>query len=338
MTPPAANDSTDTSAASETGVFFTLRAALGGLLMGLANLVPGVSGGTMLLATGVYPTFINAVAEITTLRFRRRSVIALGVIAATAAAAILLLAGPTKDVVVSHRWIMYSLFIGLTLGGVPLVWRLARPASPGMFAGAGVAFVLMVLMAFAGTPAEGGDNPRYLLLFLSGLAGASAMILPGISGGYLLLLLGQYVPILTAIDNLKQGLRGSDMDLVLEAMKVAIPVGIGVVAGVVGVSNLLRWLLRRHRNATLGALLGLLLGAVVGLWPFQEGVAPVPGDTLKGTVVTVENLAEFEPDDWEVRRFSPTGAQAGASAGLIVAGFLATILINRMGGKRSREI
>jgi putative membrane protein len=74
-----------------------LRGSLGGVLMGLANLVPGISGGTMLLATGVYPAFISGIAEVTTLRFRTRSVVLLGAVAASAAAAILLLAGATSS-------------------------------------------------------------------------------------------------------------------------------------------------------------------------------------------------------------------------------------------------
>ena len=109
-----------------------IRSAIGGTLMGLANLVPGISGGTMLLAAGVYPGFISAIAEITTLRFRPRSIATLGAVVASAALAILLLAGTVKALVEDHRWVMYSLFIGLTLGGLPLVWRLARPATTGV--------------------------------------------------------------------------------------------------------------------------------------------------------------------------------------------------------------
>ena len=78
--------------------------------MGLANLVPGISGGTMLLITGVYPGFIGAIAEITTLRWRWSSVVLLGTIGGAAVLAILLLAGPTKTLVITHRWVMYSLF------------------------------------------------------------------------------------------------------------------------------------------------------------------------------------------------------------------------------------
>lgn len=316
-----------------------LRGAIGGLLMGLANLVPGISGGTMLLATGVYPEFIGAVAEISTFRFRSRSLVLLASVVGLAGTAILLFAGPAKNMVVDHRWMMYSLFIGLTLGGVPIVWRLARPLDAKVVCGAVAGMGLMVAMALT-DPAGGGDGGgATFLLFIAGMAGASAMILPGVSGGYLLLLLGQYLPILGAIDKLKQGLLGPslDYDLILEGLEVAIPVGLGLVAGVVGVSNLLRWALRRHRKPTLGVLLGLLLGAALGLWPFQETTTPEPGQTIRGLVVTEENLSGIEREHWPTRQFRPSLAQLGTAFGLVAAGFAATTLIGQL-DRRDRSL
>jgi putative membrane protein len=316
-----------------------LRGALGGTLMGLANLVPGISGGTMLLAAGVYPGFIAAIAEVTTLRFKLRSVLLLGTIVATAALGILLLAGTVKTLVVEHRWMMYSLFIGLTLGGVPLVWRMARPVSPSVAIGAAVAFGLMVAMALTGTGVSAHGARNALLIFLAGVAASSAMILPGVSGGYLLLLLGQYESILGTVDQLKVGLLGDgagaapDFALILDAMHVVIPLGLGVVAGVVGVSNLLRWLLHRYEKATLGALLGLLFGAVVGLWPFQQARAPQVGDVIKGQVVSVESASDFEPDDWPVRFFEPTPMESATSIGLVGLGLAATLRISSISGR-----
>jgi putative membrane protein len=315
-----------------------VRGAIGGTLMGLANLVPGISGGTMLLAAGIYPAFIAAIAEVTTLRFRARSLVLLGTVAATAAVAILLLAGNVKGLVENHRWVMYSLFIGLTLGGVPLVWRMARPASFGVGAGALGAFSVMLVMAFVGVGGSGGDSANLVLVFLSGLAASAAMILPGVSGGYLLLLLRQYEPILGTVDQLKRGLIGEpgssfapDLSLILDAMWVVIPLGIGVVAGVVGVSNLLRWLLERYAKPTLGALLGLLLGAVVGLWPFQEARPPEPGEIVRGRLVTRENAASIDPKHWPVTSFEPTAGEVGGSLGLVLLGLGGTLAIGRLG-------
>jgi putative membrane protein len=176
------------------------------------------------------------------------------------------------------------------------------------------------------------------LLFVAGLAGASAMILPGVSGGYLLLVLGQYIPILSAIDDLKQGLLasgGPDMALTLSAVEVCVPVGLGVIAGVIGVSNLIRWLLRRFEKTTLGLLLGLLLGAVLGLWPFQQGVPPAVGAVVKGRVMTRELIGELEPKDYPLERFSPSGAQIGMALGLLVAGFGIAQGVARVGRSES---
>ena len=327
--------STETDDAPLTAL--AVRGGLGGVLMGLANLVPGISGGTMLLAAGVYPAFIRAIAELTTLRFRTRSILLLGVVAVAAAAAILLLAGPTRALVVERRWVMYSLFIGLTLGGLPLVWRLARPATPALAGGAGAGFALMLVMAFSPGVSSASTGADTSLLALSGMAGAGAMILPGVSGGYLLLLLGQYLPILAAIDKLKLallGLRGDaglDTALLAESLAVVVPVGIGVVVGIVGISNLLRWTLDRFPKATLGVLLGLLLGAVAGLWPFQHGVPPALGEIFNGQPLTQETLAELDREDWPLVRFAPSPGQAGGSLALILLGLAVTLAVDGVG-------
>jgi putative membrane protein len=332
-----APEETPTSTNDEPLVALGIRGALGGLLMGLANLVPGISGGTMLLAAGVYPGFIQAIAEVTTLKFKLRSLVLLAAIAGTAVLGILLLAGLMRSLVMEQRWVMYSIFIGLTLGGVPLVWKLARPASPGVVLGAIAAFAGMVVMQLGfGSDAAGGSAST-LFLVLSGLAGASAMILPGVSGGYLLLLLGQYEVILGAIDTLKQGLVGRDVGLITESLTVVIPVGIGVVIGIVGVSNLLKWLLSRFEKPTLGTLLGLLFGAVVGLWPFQQPIEPVPGEVFEGVVLTAEAIAQLDVKDFALQRFDPSGGQAATALALVALGIGTTALVARVGSGGGEE-
>ncbi len=315
-------------------VAFVPKGLLGGTLMGLANLVPGISGGTMLLAAGVYPAFIDSIAQVTTLRLARRPLVVLAVIGGAAVASIGLLAGPTRALVISQRPLMYSFFIGLTLGGLPLVWRLARPATRSVWLGAAGAFALMVWMALG--PDSGGSGGRSVpLLVLSGLAGASAMILPGISGGYLLLLLGQYEEILGAIDDLKRGLIGGsglDVALILEAAQVVVPVGVGIVVGVVAVSNALKWLLARYEKATLGVLLGLLLGAVIGLYPFQEPVPPEPGFELHGRPVPAAELADVPREDWPLARFEPQPSEVATATAVAGLGWLLTFAIARVGG------
>src|SRR6056297_1162721 len=308
------------------------RAVLGGILMGLANLVPGVSGGTMLLAAGVYTIFIGAVADLTALRFRSRSVLVVVMVAGSAALGILLLAGPIKELVVGYRWIAYSLFIGLTLGGVPVLKRVIGPTTRSVLWGALAGFAGMAALAWLqqyGSAGAGASDSNWVMMLLAGLAGASAMILPGISGGYLLLILGQYIPILSAIDAFKQALRSANLSAAGEiGLSVILPVGIGLVIGVAGVSNLLKLLLARYRHATLGVLIGLLLGAVVGLWPFQEGVRPEPGEMHKGRTLTTAQIEELSAEDYPTSFFTPTPGQVGAALLLIGAGFAATYAIS----------
>ncbi len=319
-----------------------VRGAFAGVLMGLANLVPGISGGTMLLAAGMYPRFIAAIAEFTTFRFRPASMAAFGSIACAAALAILLLAGVVKNLVVDHRWIMYSLFIGLTLGGVPVVWKMIRGLTPGVLAGAVVGFVGMAALALlqgSGAGAEGAtggmDRSSFLFMFVAGIAGASAMILPGVSGGYLLLVLGVYVPILAGVDAFKEALKAMDVAAAMEpAMQVVLPVGLGVVTGVVAVSHLLKWVLARFERVTLGVLLGLLVGAVVGLWPFQEGVTPQVGTVIKGEVMTAETVAALDKEDYPTTYFTPTTGQVAGSIALIAAGFVVTLVVARLGREK----
>ncbi len=314
-----------------------LRGVLGGVLMGLANLVPGISGGTMLLAAGVYPQFIGGIAEVTTLRFRVKTLSLLAAVGGAALVAIIALAGVVKGLVIDHRWVMFSLFIGLTLGGVPVVWRLLRPATTAAAAGCAGGVALMALMALMqpGAAATGAGERAYLMLFLAGVGGASAMILPGISGGYILLILGQYLTILGAVADTKTALTaagGPQWDQLTKALHVFVPVGLGIVVGVVVISNLVKVLLERFQKPTLGLLLGLLLGAVLGLWPFQQGVAPVPGDVIKGRVMTAEAIATLDPKDFPLESFTPSGGQWAAAAGLIMGGFLLTQAVAFVGG------
>ncbi len=317
-----------------------VRGTAGGVLMGLANLVPGISGGTMLLAAGVYPDFIDAVADLTRFRFRPRPALMLACIVGGMIAAIVGLAGPMSHLVIDHRWIMYSLFIGLTLGGVPILWPMVRPLRPPVVvlavSGIGV-MAAMALLVPGGASAGGGAMHPTVMYVAAGLAASSAMVLPGVSGGYLLLVLGQYVAILTAVATLKDGIRAGDWSIAADSLSVLVPVGLGAVVGVAFVSNLVRVLLDRWRRATVSVLLGLLLGAVIGIWPFQEGRAPEVGSPFRGdTVVLVEGELvmehagrPIEPQDYETAFFAPTGLQMIGALALIAVGFAATTGVAR---------
>ncbi len=333
----------DTQAATEGSLPLAVRSLVGGLLMGLANLVPGISGGTMLLAAGIYPQIIEGIAEVTTLRFHRRSLLVLSCVIGAALVAIVAFAGPIRNLVVHHRWVMYSLFIGLTLGGVPVVWSLIGRRTGATWIGALCGFCCMAALAWVQTSGLGedtGDQQGFVLFLIAGAAGASAMILPGVSGGYLLLVLGTYVPILSAIDHFKELLKNSgqnaDWSPVIE---IILPVGIGVVVGVVVVSNILRLVLARYEKATLGVLLGLLIGAVVGLWPYQQGHEPQVGEVFRGRVVTADHLEKIreKPHRYPTQTFAPSSGQVVGAIGLVMIGFAATAAIARFGSGRGQR-
>ena len=312
------------------------RGAFGGVLMGLANLVPGISGGTMLLAAGVFRAFITAIAEVTSFTFRTRSIVLLGSVIGAALLAFLLGAGLLKGLVLNHRWVMYSIFIGLTFGGVPMVWGLVKAADATRrvptWIGAALGFAGLAVVALT-AGSDGAQQSNALLFVIAGMCGAAAMVLPGVSGAYLLLVLGQYVPILASVDRVKEAIAVRDVSAVLAEWTVVVPVGVGVVVGLVGVSNLLKWMLRRFEPLTLGLLLGLLVGSVLGLYPFREAVSPHVGDTFKGQVVTEASLPGVAADqqDWPLQAFRPSAMQVVASLGLMVLGFLITAGVARLG-------
>ena len=313
---------------------FIGRLAIGGILMGLANLVPGISGGTMLLAAGVYPAFVESVAAATTLARRLRPWLVLACVGVPAVIAIGLLAGAVRDGVLEHRWIAYSLFIGLTLGGAPTLWAMLRPIPPRAVVAAIVAFAGMVALALMQetqpATSDGGGGLGGLLL--AGFAGSAAMVLPGVSGGYLLLVLGQYVAVLDAIDAFKIAVRSGELAAVIDAAWPLAAIGVGVLLGIILVSNIVRWLLERYRAITLGVLLGLLLGAVAGLWPFRAAVLPEVGSVVRGEVITTLEAAEaVELKYRPTEVYAPSSGRLIGAVGLALVGGLASIMLGRFG-------
>lgn len=316
-----------------------IRSLLGGGLMGLANLVPGISGGTMLVACGIYTRFIDAISDVTRLRLTKANILMLACVVGGAVVAIGGLAAVIQWSLVNHRWVMFSLFIGLTLGGIPILWAMAKPLSKSvLFGGIAGALIMagLVYLQESGTGSGGLSGPFGLII--GGAAAASAMILPGVSGAFLLLLLGQYETIITAIKDTINALKDADVGALMDQMSVVIPVGIGVVVGVVVVSNVLKWVLHRYERATLGVLLGLIIAAPAGLYPFRTGVVPQLGDTVKGELVTSENLDDMQSadnaKDWDQQTFAPNAGQIAGSLGIIVLGFGITIGIARLGRER----
>ena len=234
------------------------KTAIGGVLMGIANLIPGVSGGTMVLAVGLYNEFIDAVADLTAFRFSRRRIVFLGVLGGCAAVSIKGLAPVILYLLFHYDSAMYALFIGMTLGGAPILARSLGRISLSNIVAVACGLAVMVAVVLARDRAAVPQSTAVDVL--AGLVAATTMVLPGISGSYMLLIMDQYERIVAAVRDLN--------------FAIIVPVGIGAVAGVVLLSNILKLLLHRFERATIGFLLGMLLGSVIGLWPFGR----IPSD------------------------------------------------------------
>jgi len=182
-----------------------------------------------------------------------------------------------------HTSAMFSLFIGLTLGGAPLLFRMIGRITPSVVIGMLVGLAAMTAIAVhheeppdKAAIRESVAAGRYVIVpmvardILAGAVAISAMVLPGISGAYMLLVLGRYEAVLSAIDLAKRSVLslGRDGDILL-ALRVIIPIAIGTILGLVALTNLLKWLLHHREKPTLGVLQGILLGSVIGLWPFD---------------------------------------------------------------------
>lgn len=292
------------------------KVVLGGFLMGLANLVPGVSGGTMILAMGLYDRFIQTIAAVTRLKLSKSVLLFCGLLALGLVVAVLGLSGPAVWLVTEHRWIAYSLFVGMTLGGVPALMGQVRAGGVGAIAGAVFGFAAMVGLAFflAETPLQ-HTKPVFVG---AGATAAASMILPGVSGSYLLLIFGLY-------DVVIGSLRPSELlENTSESLAIVIPVILGAGLGIAVIANVLKLVLKRYPGPSHGVLLGLLLGSVVGLWPFQEAVHPAlaSSDSLNaiaalndGTPVA-DILAESPELEWDAARAEELGREyAGLSKG-----------------------
>jgi len=329
------------------------RIVTGGFLMGVANLVPGVSGGTMILAIGLYDRFIEAVARATSLRWTRASIGFLVLLVLGAGVAVLSLSAPAVWLVTEHRWVAYSLFVGMTMGGAPLLWKSLRPLSAASATAFLASLVGMVWVArgLADSPLQQG----FLTFLAVGSLAAASMILPGISGSYILLIFGMY-------DVVVGSLRPRELlEAPLASLSILVPVGIGVALGIGLLSNVLKLVLSRYERPAHAALLGLLLGSVAGLYPFQDAVHEdlVSKDRIEAVVLALEGAdgATIEQETGvtlaeadlarlnaayagrtkrelkllalELETYPPGPTRVAVSLALLVGGFLFTRMLGR---------
>lgn len=232
--------------------------------MGAADAVPGVSGGTMALVLGIYEQLLDAITSIDKRSIRsfltgRWSAFSgqvpwrfVATLLVGIAAAVLTVARILETVLETNPDLLFAFFFGLVAASVWVVGRkLAWSPLIATLVVAGAAIGAIVVSLSA---AEGRSDP--VSLFLSGAVAICAMILPGISGAFILLLLGQYATILAAVN---------DRDLSTIAL-----VGGGAVIGLLLFARVLRRLLNRWHDATLSVLVGFMAGSLLKIWPWRE--------------------------------------------------------------------
>lgn len=242
------------------------RLVLTGFAMGAADIVPGVSGGTMAFILGVYKDLINAIKSFNVgairllLAFRLnalmdhvsfRFLLALG---AGLLSAILLLSSFLSETMdnPAGRILLFAFFFGLVLAsiltiGVKVRWGMAPAVA--LIAGTAAAFVIVNVV-----PAEADHSAPFL--FVSGMIAITAMILPGISGSFMLLILGQYDYVLTAVSN--------------RDLPPVIIVGMGAIVGIIAFSRVLSYLLANYYNRTVALLVGFMAGSLWKIYPWKQ--------------------------------------------------------------------
>jgi putative membrane protein len=298
-----------------------------GFLMGGADIIPGVSGGTVALILGIYERLVNAISrfDLTFLGHVRKGEVAaaarhidlvfLGTLLLGIGIGVVGLGGLMHYLLEEQLQYTFGAFFGLILASS---WHVARiidrwnvQRAGYMVVGAVGAFFLVALPVFDKPP----DSVWYILA--CGCVSICAMILPGISGAFILLILGAYSELTGAIDEIKHGRIGGDVPLTLAAFAV------GATIGILSFTKFLKWLLQRYEPATMAVLCGFMIGSLRKIWPFKFDLNPEE---------TKFKLKEFRNEwpDW-------SAGDVWATIGLAVVAFGFVLLLERFGAAGSHS-
>ena len=248
-----------------------------GIAMGAANIIPGVSGGTIALITGIFEELIDSIKS---LNLKAAKLLFTGkfkefakyinlnfliFVFSGVGVSIFSLAKLLDFLFKNYNVWVWAYFFGLILASVYFVAKTINKWNASVILsfiiGTAIAITITVL-----TPASQNDNIFYL--FICGIVAVISMILPGLSGSFVLILMGNYQ--LVMIDAV------SDLNL-----KVLIPLMIGAVAGLISFSHILSWIFKKFKNQTLATLAGFILGSLGILWPWKDEITQTFGDKIK---------------------------------------------------------
>ena len=258
---------------------------LRGMVIGVANIIPGVSGGTMMVSMGIYDTLIHCITHL--FKEFKKSVKTLLPYAVGMLAGILALASVINWGLENHPLPTNTLFIGLILGGLgPLLKKIEVKK---INAAAVIAFIaLFALIIWMGVQRkdsiQNADaiemNALQMLLMVGiGMVASATMIIPGVSGSLVLMLLGYYKPVVNALTTLKDGVVHMDFSLMGQPALMLLPFLVGIVLGIFGVAKAIEWLTARFPTATYCGVLGLVVASPVSLL-LQTDLAGVSAVTV----------------------------------------------------------
>lgn len=271
-----------------------IKSVLKGIVIGIANIVPGVSGGTMMVSMGIYDKLIHCITHLFS-EFKR-SVKFLFPIAVGMLIAIVGSSFALKELFARVPVQTNLLFVGLILGGLPAIWKnvKGKKIKAGHLISAIVFFLLVAGLAALGeTEGTAADLSfgfaNVLILFVVGVITSATMVIPGVSGSMVLMLMGFYTPILISVTEFVKSLVSLDMNGILVGCGILIPFGLGVVAGMFGIAKLVEIAFEKFPLYVYWAIIGLIVASPVAIVLMNLEV--FAGTNLLGAVTGVIALA-----------------------------------------------
>ncbi len=242
--------------------------------MGIANIIPGVSGGTIAVVFGIYEDLMEALGNFWSNKDKRWIYIRyLIIIFSGSLTAVLLLSQLLSWALTNYEMITIYFFMGLILGSIPVVYKshsdmkITVPRMISLIIGMGLVIILATLQSGGGASSGGAAIMNYgilnfLYILICGIIAASAMIVPGVSGSFILVLLGTYWVVLQSISKLTSEFfqAGLSPEMIIRLLIIG-SLGIGIVVGILGFSRLMSWALKNYPAITMFAILGLIFGS-----------------------------------------------------------------------------
>lgn len=262
---------------------------LKGVVIGLANIIPGVSGGTMMVAMGIYDKLIHCITHL----FKELKKSILFLIPIVIGMGIALVGGSfTIDKLFELFPLQTSLcFVGLVVGGLPAMWKNVKgnKIKPGHMIAFVAFFAGVVIMAFMGEANGSAADLSFnvvnvVKLFVIGVVAAATMVIPGVSGSMVLLLLGYYNPIISTISDFFSALKDFDIDGLLKGFGILLPFGIGVLVGIFAIAKLIEIIFAKFPLYAYWAIIGLIVASPIAIIAMGEfttiGVLTIVGGII----------------------------------------------------------